>query len=138
MKMIWAGRILSAFAVLFLLLDAAGHLMVPAAVVEAFNRLAFPVSLSPTLGVIALVCVIVYAIPRTSILGAILLTGYLGGAVSVHLRVHDPVFDTIFPVIVGLMVWGGLFLRDGRLRALIPISESRPLTAPSGRGSGTL
>src|SRR5271156_6185221 len=122
-KTLWAGRILSVLALLFLLFDAAGHLIMPAPVVEAFNRLGYPLSLSPTVGIIALVCVLIYAIPRTAILGAILLTGYLGGAVATHLRVRDPLFDTIFPIIFGVLVWAGLFLRDSRLRALIPLTE---------------
>jgi hypothetical protein len=119
----WAGRILIALSVLFLLFDAAGHLIVPAAVVEAFNRLGYPLSLSPALAIIELVCLIAYVIPRTAILGAILLTGYLGGAVATHLRVRDPLFDTLFPILFGVLVWAGLYLRDHRLRALIPLSE---------------
>jgi hypothetical protein len=122
-KGLWAGRILSALAVLFLLLDAVTHLLKPAPVAEAFTRLQFPLSLSVELGVIAIVCVIIYAIPRTCVLGAILLTGYLGGAVATHLRVHDPMFDTIFPIIIGAMVWGGPYLRDQRVRALIPLGS---------------
>ena len=123
-KTVWAGRIVSAFAVLFLVLDGVTHLMKPAPVAEAFQRLAFPLSLSIELGVIELACVVVYAIPRTSILGAILLTGYLGGAVATHLRVLDPLFDTIFPILIGALVWGGLYLRDARLRALVPFKSS--------------
>jgi len=125
-KTIWTGRILSALSVLFLLFDAAGHLIVPSQVVAAFNRLAFPLSLSSALGIIELICVCVYAIPRTSILGAILLTGYLGGAVATHLRVRDPLFDTLFPIVFGVLLWAGLFLRDRRLRVLIPMTEPRP------------
>jgi DoxX-like family len=116
---LWAGRIVSAVAVLFLVLDGVTHLMKPAPVAEAFHRLAFPLSLSVELGVIELACVAVYVIPRTSILGAILLTGYLGGAVATHLRVFDPFFDTIFPILIGALVWGGIYLRDPRLRALV-------------------
>ena len=123
-KALWVGRVLSAFSVLFLLFDAAGHLVKPAAVVDAFNRLDFPLSLSAPLGIIAIVCVILYAIPRTAVLGAILLSGYLGGAVATHLRVRDPWFDTIFPIIFGVLVWAGLYLRIARLRALIPIQSS--------------
>jgi hypothetical protein len=123
-KTLWSGRILSALSILFMVFDAAGHLVKPAAVVDAFNRLNFPLSLSVPLGIISLVCVIVYAIPRTSILGAILLTGYLGGAVATHLRVRDPLFDTIFPIIIGSLVWGGVYFRDARLRALIPLAAS--------------
>jgi hypothetical protein len=125
-KTLWAGRILSALSVLFLLFDAAGHLVAPPAVVEAFNRLGYPLSLSSALAIIELVCLVAYAIPRTAILGAILLTGYLGGAVATHLRVRDPVFDTIFPIIFGVLVWAGLYLRDPRLRVLIPLTEPRP------------
>ncbi len=124
MKTRWAARILIALSVLFLLFDAAGHLMAPAAVVEAFNRLGYPLSLSPALAIVELVCLVAYVIPRTAILGAILLTGYLGGAVATHLRVRDPLFDTLFPIIFGVMVWAGLYLRDHRLRALIPLSNS--------------
>ena len=123
-KTLWSGRILSALSILFMVFDAAGHLVKPAAVVDAFNRLNFPLGLSVPLGIISLVCVIVYAIPRTSILGAILLTGYLGGAVATHLRVRDPLFDTIFPIIIGSLVWGGVYFRDARLRALIPLAAS--------------
>jgi hypothetical protein len=119
-KSLWAGRILSAFAVLFMLFDAVTHFIAPAPVADAFNKLAFPLSLSPVLATIELVCVAAYVIPRTSILGAILLTGYFGGAVAIHLRVRDPLFDTLFPIIIGLMVWGGLYLRNAKVRALIP------------------
>jgi hypothetical protein len=124
MKSLWVGRILSALSILFLLFDAVGHLLKPAAVVDAFNRLNFPLSLSVPLGIIGLVCVIVYAIPRTSILGAILMTGYLGGAVATHFRVRDPLFDTVFPIIFSVLVWAGVYLRDARLRALVPFSKS--------------
>jgi DoxX-like family len=122
-KILWAGRILSLLAILFLLFDAASHLLMPAAVVDAFKRLAYPDSLGPVLGIVQLICVALYAIPRTSILGAILLTGYLGGAVATHLRVRDPLFDTLFPIIFGVLVWAGLFLRDARLRSLIPLIQ---------------
>ena len=124
MKTLWTGRILSTLCILFMLFDAVGHLLKPAAVVDAFNRLNFPLSLSVSLGIIGLICVIVYAIPQTSILGAILLTGYFGGAVATHFRVRDPLFDTIFPIIFGVLVWAGVYLRDARLRALIPILKS--------------
>ena len=120
-KTLWAGRILSALAVLFMLMDGVTHLIKPAPVAETFNRLGFPLSLSVELGIIELICVVVYAIPRTSILGAILLTGYLGGAVATHVRVSDPLFDTIFPIFIGGLVWGGLYFLEQRLRALVPL-----------------
>ena len=125
MKAIWTGRVLSVLSILFLLFDAASHLAQPAAVVEAFHRLGFPLDRSVLLAVIALVCVAIYAIPQTAVLGAVLLTGYLGGAVATHVRVHDPVFDTIFPILLGVLVWAGVWLRNPRLRVLIPIQEPR-------------
>ena len=118
----WAGIILSALPVLFVLFDGAIHLMVIPPVVQAFTQLGYPVSTSRALGVIELVCIVLYLMPRTSVLGAILLTGYLGGAVATNLRVGSPLFShTLFPVYVGVLAWGGLFLRDERVRALIPV-----------------
>ena len=107
-----------------MLFDAVSHFMMPVQVVDAFNRLNFPLSLGPVLAVIALVSVILYAIPVTGVLGAILLTGYLGGAVATNLRARDPIFETVFPIIFGVLIWGGLYLRDAQLRVLIPIQRS--------------
>ena len=121
-KMSWAGRIISALTVLFLLFDSVIHVMKIAPVVEAFAELGYPVSLAFGLGILELVCLVVYVIPRTSVLGAILLTGYLGGAIATQLRVGNPLFSqALFPVYVGVLVWAGVFLRDNRLRALIPL-----------------
>ena len=122
-KTLWAGRIISALPILFLLADATGKLWrpLPAAVVEGTTKLGFPVSAIPGIGATLLISVILYAIPRTSVLGAILLTGYLGGAVATNVRVGNPLFGYILaPVYVGVFVWGGLFFRDPRVRALIP------------------
>jgi DoxX-like protein len=122
---LWSARIMSALAMLFLLLDAVIHLIKPAAVVDAFIKLGYPLSASVGIGVVELLCLVLYAAPRTAVLGAILLTGLLGGAISTHVRVGDPVFDTyIFPAIVGLLVWGGIWLRNRRLRALVPFSAA--------------
>jgi hypothetical protein len=94
----------------------------PAPAVEAFGKLGYPVGLAAGIGILLLVCVALYLVPRTSVLGAILLTGYLGGAVASHVRIGDPWFShALFPVYVGLLVWGGLYLHDQRLRALIPL-----------------
>lgn len=124
-KALWTGRLLSGLASAFMLLDCALHLAKPAPVVQAFHELGFPISLSVTLGILELLCALVYLYPRTSVLGAILLTGYLGGAVAMQLRVGHPLFgETLFPVYVGILFWGGLYLRDPRLRRLIPIAES--------------
>lgn len=122
-KTLWAGRIISALPILFLLLDAIMKLWrpLPAAVIEGTTRVGWQVSSIPTIGALLLVSTILYAIPRTSVLGAILLTGYLGGAVATNLRVGNPLFGYILtPVYVGVFVWGGLFFRDPRVRALIP------------------
>ena len=110
--MLWAGRTMSAITSLFLLLDGLMKLLKPAPVVEATARMGYPENLILGLGILLLTCLAVYLIPRTSILGAILLTGYLGGAVSAHVRVRDDMFPVLFPVIVGVLLWGGLFLRD--------------------------
>ena len=112
---------MSAITSLFVLLDGLMKLLKPAPVVEATARLGYPENLILGLGILLLTCLAVYLIPRTSILGAILLTGYLGGAVSAHVRVRDDMFPVLFPVIVGVLLWGGLFLRDARLRALLSL-----------------
>ena len=117
-KMLWAGRILSALPVLTFLFSASMKLMKPHGLEEGFAHLGYPVSLALALAILEIACTAIYVIPRTSILGAILLTGYLGGATATHVRVGDPFFA---PVVVGVLVWGGLFLRDPRLRALIPL-----------------
>src|SRR5882757_8750481 len=117
---IWAGRILTALPLLFLLVDGVMKLFKPAPVLEGMTRLGYPVSLTVTIGIILLVCVVIYAIPQTSILGAILLTGYLGGAVASQLRVGEPLFSNVlFPIYMAAFIWGGLYLRDDRLRALV-------------------
>ncbi len=114
---LWAGRIISALPVLFLLFDSVIKLMEIAPVKESFTQLGYPVSLARGIGILELVCVAVYVIPRTSVLGAILLTGYLGGAVATHVRVGDPLFShVLFPTYVGVLLWFGLYLREERLR----------------------
>lgn len=116
-----AGMIVTALPVLFLLFDGVMKLVQPAEVTDAMARLGYPASLSPALGVLLLACLALYVFPRTAVLGAILLTGYLGGAVTTHLRIGDGLFTLLFPVIVGGLLWGGLFLRESRLRALLPL-----------------
>jgi hypothetical protein len=103
-------------------MDTGMHLAVPAPVVEAMNRLGFPLGAAVAIGVIELICTALYVIPLTSVLGAILLTGCLGGAVAAHLRVGSPIFEAyIFPILVGTLLWGGILMSDLRLRALVPI-----------------
>jgi hypothetical protein len=117
---LWTGRLLSGFAVLFLTFDATIKLLGLAMAVEGTTSLGYPADLVFTIGLIQVACLIVYLIPRTSILGAILWTGYLGGAIATHLRVDSPLFShVLFPIYVAALLWGGLWLRDRRVRALL-------------------
>lgn len=116
--MIWAGRVVSVLPVLMLLLGAGMKLTRSAAAVEGFTHLGWPDSLALSLGIVELTCTILYVIPSTAVLGAILLTGYLGGATATHLRIGEPIY---MAVLLGVLVWAGLWLREGRLRALIPL-----------------
>ena len=117
-KWLWAGRILSFLPALFLLFDGVMKLTKPAFVVEATVRLGYSERVIFGLGVVLVACTLIYLIPRTAILGAILLTGYLGGAVATHVRAEQGWFEILFPVVIGILLWGGLVLRDDRLRAL--------------------
>lgn len=119
--MLWTGRVISALVALMFTLDGVIHLLKPAPVVEAFARLGYPLSASVGIGLLLLVCTAIYVTPRSSILGAILLTAYLGGAVSTHVRAGSTLFEMIFPVILGVFVWLGVYLRDAELRDLIPL-----------------
>lgn len=119
-KAIWAGRILSGIAVLFLAFDAAMKLLVTAPAVETTGQLGYPASTLLPIGIIQLVCLALYLIPRTAVLGAVLWTGYLGGAIATHVRVGSPLFSHIlFPIYVAALLWGGLWLRDRRVAAMI-------------------
>jgi hypothetical protein len=118
----WAGIIISGLPVLFLLFDALLKFVRPEQVVQGTVELGYPESVILPLGFVLLISTLLYVIPKTSVLGAILLTGYLGGAVATHVRIGNPLFTHIlFPVYVGVLLWLGLYLRDTRLRALIPI-----------------
>ena len=121
-RTLWTGRVMSGLPALFLLVDAVGKFIKPAPVVEGTLQLGYPESVIFGLGVVLLACTVLYIIPGTAILGAILLTGYLGGAVATHVRVASPLFThVLFPVYLAVLLWGGLYLRDERLRALIPL-----------------
>jgi hypothetical protein len=117
----WTGYVLSGLPGLFLLFDGVMKLVKPAPVVEATVMLGYPESVIVGLGIVVLVCAVLYLIPQTAVLGAILLTGYLGGAVASHVRVGEGWFPTLFPVVFGALLWGGLYLRDERVRALLPL-----------------
>jgi len=120
-KRLWASRIMSGLPALFLLVDGGMKLFKPPVVVEATVQLGYPESAIVGIGVVLLICTILYLIPRTAILGAILLTGYLGGAVATQVRVSAVLFNIIFPVVVGALLWGGLWLRDRELHDLLPV-----------------
>jgi hypothetical protein len=127
-KGLLAGRIISGLVILFLTFDVVFKFVkpAPAPVVETMAHLGWSLSLAPVLGIVLLVCVALYVIPITSVLGSILLTGYLGGAMATHLRVGDPLFSHIlFPTYVGVLLWGGLYLREDRLRTLIPLRSPK-------------
>lgn len=125
-KSIWSGRVISGIVVLFLLFDSITKILLLDFVVKASAPLGFSVSDLRIIGLILLLCTIIYINPRTSVLGAILLTGYLGGAVVTNLRMNAPLFNNIlFPAYFGILVWAGLYLRNSRLRNLFPIIGNR-------------
>jgi len=120
---LWTGRTLTALAVLFLIFDAAVKLLQLAPAVDATAQLGFKASVLVPLGIIEVVCLAAYLVPRTSVTGAILWTGYLGGAVAAQLRAGNPLFSNVlFPIYVAALLWGGLWLRRAELRALVPLA----------------
>ena len=120
---LWAGRIISGLPALFLLVDGAMKLVKPAPVVEATVRLGYPESTIVPIGAVLIVCTILYLIPRTAVLGAILLTAYLGGAVATHVRAGEPVFSIVFAIVFGVLLWLGIYLRNPTLRLLVPLTS---------------
>ena len=120
-KMLWTGYVISAIPVLMLLFSGIMKLVKPPSIVEGFVRLGYPASLAVGIGILEIACTVVYLIPRTSVLGAILLAAYLGGATATHVRIGESAF--IAPVVFGVLVWLGLFLREPRLRALLPLRQ---------------
>lgn len=122
---LWAGRIISGFVVLFLLVDGVMKLFKPPMVVEGTLKYEYAESVIIPLGIVLTACTLLYLVPRTAVLGAILLTGYLGGAVNTHVRAGEGWFPVLFPVFFGALVWGGLWFRDQRLRSLLPFTEGK-------------
>ncbi len=127
---LWTGRVMSALPVLLVLMSSIMKLLKLPAVIEGFAKAGLPERLIIPVGIIELMCVVVYLIPRTAVLGAILMTGLLGGATLTTLRIGDPTYP--MPVILGMLAWGGLFMRDVRLRELIPLRDSRINSAAGG------
>lgn len=124
---LWTGRVLSGLAIAFLFMDGAIKLVPIQPVTESLKELGYPASdgFARLLGVVTVACTAFYAWPRTAVLGAILLTGLMGGAIASHLRLGDPLFThTLFGVYLGVVVWGGLWLRDERVRRIIPLRRS--------------
>jgi DoxX-like family len=119
---LWTGRVMSALPVLLVLFGSVVKLMKTPSVIEGFAHSGLPASLIVPVGIIEMICVVVYVIPQTSVLGAILMTGLLGGAAITGLRIGDP--SVPLPLILGMLAWGGLYLRDVRLRALIPLRRA--------------
>jgi hypothetical protein len=119
--LLWAGRILTGLTILFLLFDAFGKFTRPPQVTEAFVRLGLPLSMATSIGVLLVVSTVLYAIPRTAVLGAVLVTGFLGGAVAIQMRAGNPLFETMFPVLFGIVAWAGVYLRSCALRKVFPI-----------------
>lgn len=120
---IWLGRILSGLAVAFLLFDGGMKLFKPPMVVKATLQLGYPESTIVGIGLTLLICTLLYIIPNTSTLGAVLITGYLGGAVASNVRAGQPLFNVVFPVIFACFVWGGLVLRNAKVREVLPLTS---------------
>ncbi len=125
-KLVWTGRVLTGLVVAFLAFDGAMKLIPIEPVLEALRRLGYPVEIARHLGVVLVACTALYAVPRTRMLGALLSTAYLGGATATHVRVGDPFW---FPIVMGVLLWAGLYLREPRLRALLAASEAAPKAA---------
>lgn len=118
---VWTGRGISGLVVLFMIFDGVTKVMKVGPVQQAAAELGFTVPQIVAIGILVLACTLVYVIPRTTVLGAMLLTGYLGGATAIQFRVHNPPFETLFPVGFGVLAWAGLYLREPRLRSAVPI-----------------
>jgi hypothetical protein len=121
---LWTGRVITALCILFMLFDATIHFLRPAPVLQAFAQIGLSLRLAVPLAIVEFVCTVLYAIPSTSVLGAVLLTGYLGGAVATQMRTSNSLFgEILFPVYFGILIWAGLYLRYPRLRELLPLQK---------------
>ena len=116
--MMWGGRVLSGLAAAVFLFSCSGKLMGSSQMVQGFDHLGWPQAMLTTIGALELLCVVLYLVPQIAVLGGIILTGYLGGAIATHIRIGEPVY---LHVVIGLFIWGGLYLREPRLRKLVPV-----------------
>jgi len=123
---LWAGRIVTGLATLFMLMDGIMKIVKPAPVLEANAKLGYPIETLSGIGLVLVACTVLYVIPRTSIFGALLLTGYLGGAVASQVRAGSGWFELVFPILFAVLVWGGLWLRDQRVRAILALVARDP------------
>ena len=120
---LWIGRIFTTLSVLFLLFDTVIKVLNMAPAVEATTQLGYPASAVVGIGILELICLVLYVIPRTAVLGAVLFTGYLGGAIATQVMAGANLFSLVFPLIIGALLWGGLYLRDNQLRTFIPFRQ---------------
>lgn len=120
---IWLGRAMSGLAALFILVDGAMKVIQPSQVVKSMAELGFTERATTGIGILAIACVAIYLYPRTAMVGAVLLTGFLGGAIAAQVRIDAGLFPIVFPAIMGALLWAGLYLRDSRLRALAHMRE---------------
>ena len=116
-KMVWTGRIVSGIVTFFLVAGSTWGIIKRVEMAPEMARMGYPAGIGVKISITCIICALIYAFPRTAVLGAILLTGYLGGATATHVRIGEPFF---FPILVAVLAWGGIFLRDARLRALLP------------------
>ena len=123
MTRLWVGRILSGLVVAFLVFDGIMKVLQLAPAKETTTQLGYPEHLVLWLGILECACLVLYVLPRTSVLGAVMLTGFLGGAVATHVRFGSPAFSVAFPFIIGAFIWGGLYLREARLASLLPLRK---------------
>ena len=135
---VYSGRVLRLLAIVFLALDGIVKVVNPAPVLDAFAKRSLPASTATGIGVLVLVCTAIYAISRTAPLGAVLLTGFLGGAVAIHVRAEHAAFSVLFPLVIGAMVWIGLAMRDGRVRAVWTPRDAAPQLSSSSAAVATL
>lgn len=125
-KQLWAGRIVTGLTTLFMFMDGIMKIVKPPSVLEANAQLGYPLATLSGIGLVLIACTVIYLIPRTAIFGAILLTGYLGGAVASQVRAGTGWFELVFPVLFAVLVWGGLWLRDDRLRRILALAVEVP------------
>ena len=118
---LWMGRILSGLIIAFMVLDIGGHFAMPGPVLQAFQKLGMPYRMGLEIAILGLIATVAYAVPRSAVLGAVMLTGYFGGAISIHLRAGSTPFECVFPAILGLITWAGIYLREPLLSRLIPL-----------------